>query len=510
MMSTTVRDQSAPQAIATRVLIVDDLEDLRWALSNVVRLEGFVPILAASGAEALECFQSEKPDVVVLDVGLPDMDGFEVLTQMKIHDRSVPVVIVTAHGKSGDAARAILAGAYDYVAKPFLNRDIVLTLRRALEEKLLRVQKQHFFTGYGAADSLLDIMGKSAAIQRIQAEVGKVARTNLSVLLQGESGTGKDVVARAIHAASTRADKPFIALDCGAIPATLIENELFGHEKGAFTGAHQAQVGAFEMAEGGTIFLDEIGNLPLAVQSALLRVIETRHIRKIGGTREKQIDFRLLAATNMNLQSSVSQQAFRSDLYYRLAEFTISLPPLNERSEDILFLAQRFIAQANLELGKRVTGLSPHAEELLARYSWPGNVRELRNQIRRAILMCSDPAGIITPELFVAFDGMAGKLPDVNCQMPEAMQAFTISNTRLMFNEGCMSLKEITARVTAQVERLVLLQTLQHVNGNKAHAARLLKIDYKTMHSKLKMYEISSNRSAMDGNLPDSDSCLPT
>ncbi|MFA6922421.1 MAG: sigma-54 dependent transcriptional regulator, partial [Gallionella sp.] len=424
-------------------------------------------------------------------------------------DKSVPVVMVTAHGKTGDAVRAIRAGAYDYVAKPFLNQDIVLTVRRAIEEKSLKGQKRKSFTESGSGNSLLEIMGKSPAIQRIQSEVERVAKTNLSVLLQGESGTGKEVVARAIHAASQRADKPFVALDCGAIPATLIENELFGHEKGAFTGAHQAQVGAFEMASGGTLFLDEIGNLPLAMQSTLLRVLETQRIRKIGGTREQQIDFRLVAATNMNLQATVRQQTFRDDLYYRLAEYTINLPSLHERSEDIVFLAHRFLAQANMELGKQVAGMTVQTEELLRSYSWPGNVRELRNQIRRAILLCIDPAGVITPELFVALNVTAKpeKLLNIdqrglNCSCPDGKSAFTITSTRLQFSGAGESLKDITASVTAQVERLVLLQALQHARGNKAQAARLLKIDYKTMHSKLKMYEISSNQFMRDPYKP--------
>lgn len=501
-----------------KVLIVDDLEDVRWALSNVVRLEGFLPLLAASGTEALAHFLRERPDVVLLDVGLPDMSGFEVLTQIKMHDKSVPVVMVTAHGETGDAVRAIRAGAYDYMAKPFFNQDIVLTVRRAIEEKSLKGQKHKSFTKSGAANSLMEIMGQSAAIQRIQSEVEQVAKTNLSVLLQGESGTGKEVVARAVHAASMRSDKPFLVLDCGAIPTMLIENELFGHEKGAFTGAHQSQMGAFEMAAGGTLFLDEIGNLPLAIQSTLLRVLETRRIRKIGGTREQQIDFRLVAATNMNLQTAVQQQTFRDDLYYRLAEFTISLPPLHERSEDIVFLAKRFLAQANLELDKQVAGISIQTEEMLRGYSWPGNVRELRNQMRRATLLCIDPAGVITPELFAALNviGQAGEVgqcrpTEIGLPVTYGGAAFMVTNTRLIFSGAGESLKAITARVTVQVERLVLLQALQHTQGNKAQAARLLKIDYKTMHSKLKMYEISSNQFMEDPyKLPGSGDWLPT
>lgn len=487
-----------------KVLIVDDMEEVRWALSNIVRQEGLIPVFAASGAEALAQFISERPDIVLLDVGLPDMDGFEIMKRIKAQDKSTPVVMVTAHGKTGEAVRAIRADAFDYMAKPFLNQDIVLTMRRALDEKALKVKKRQSFIGSVYASPLLESMGRSLAIQRIHAEVEQVAKTKLSVLLSGESGTGKEVVARAIHAASPRADKPFVALDCGAISAALIENELFGHEKGAFTGAYQSKIGAFEMAAGGTLFLDEIGNLPMDMQSTLLRVIETQNVRKIGGTREHRIDFRLVAATNLNLQTIVRQKNFRGDLYYRLAEFTINLPPLRERSEDIVYLARRFLAEANLELGRSVSGMSSQTEELLCGYAWPGNVRELRNQIRRATLLCIDPAGMVTPELFPALDGVSG------CERlnsPDDVSALAAANP--MFSGE--SLKEITARVIAQVERIVLQQALQHTQGNKAKAARLLRIDYKTMYSKLKAYEISSNRFASDTYiLPDSKARLST
>ncbi len=508
------RDSRVNMAASVKVLIVDDLEDVRWALSNIVRLEGYVPLPAANGSEALTLFMREKPDLVLLDVGLPDMNGFDVLARIKAIDKSVPVVMVTARGKTSDAVRAIRTGAYDYVAKPFLNQDIAFTVRLAIEEKSKAARKQQSWEESEAEGSLLNIMGKSPAIQRIQAEVERVAGTNLSVLLQGESGTGKEVVARAIHAASLRAGKPFIALDCGAIPESLIENELFGHEKGAFTGAHQQKIGVFEMAEGGTLFLDEIGNLPLAVQSSLLRVLETRYIRKVGGTQDQKLNFRLVAATNVDLQCTMQQKTFRDDLYYRLAEFTILLPSLKERSEDIVFLAKRFLAQANLELDKQVTGLSTQAEEMLQGYSWPGNVRELRNQIRRATLLCIDPAGIITPDLFMALNVINNNLkfescsntlcdqPGSMCSFPLGNSACPFTNAKLLFGAETASLKEITARMTAQVERLVLQQTLQHAKGNKALAARMLKIDYKTMHNKLKLYEILSNHGVSDDYSP--------
>ncbi len=491
---------STPSAPA-KVLIVDDLKEARWVLSNLIRLAGFALVTAASGDEALACIRQETPDVVLLDVGLPDMDGFEVLAWAKAHDKTVPVIMVTANGKTHDAVRAIRAGAYDYVAKPFSNEDVVLTVRRALEEKALKGQRRQFLNQpSGQADSLLDCMGKSAAVQRIQTEVERVAGTNLSVLVTGESGTGKELVSQAIHTRSPRAAKPFVAMDCGAISESLIESELFGHEKGAFTGAHQAKAGAFELADGGTIFLDEIGNLPLAMQGKLLRVLETRRVHRIGSTKERDVDFRVVAATNADLRVMVDQQTFRGDLYHRLAEFTIGLPPLHERKEDLVFLVNRFLTQTNKELSKQVQDLSASAWRLVQGYDWPGNARELRNQLRRAVLLCDDPEGMIKPELLGMLNGggnpsesLGPDQPEQRCPLGDHSQACPLLTSAALLASGDgLSLKELVGRVIAQVERTILLQALELANGNKAQVARLLHMDYKTIHSKLKGYEISS------------------
>lgn len=498
--------ESTPFVLA-KVLIVDDLEDARWVLSNLIRRAGFTPLVAASGEEALACIRQEAPEVVLLDVGLPDMDGFEVLARAKAHDKTVSVIMVTANCKTHDAVRAIRAGAYDYVAKPFNNEDIVLTVRRALEEKALRRQRRQFLSQPpGQAGSLLDCMGKSAAVQRIQTEVERVARTNLSVLVTGESGTGKELVSQAIHARSLRAAKPFVAMDCGAISESLIESELFGHEKGAFTGAHQAKAGAFELADGGTIFLDEIGNLPLAMQGKLLRVLETRRIHRIGSTNEREVDFRVVAATNADLRVMVGQQTFRGDLYHRLAEFTICLPALRERKEDLVFLVNRFLTQTNKELGKQVQGLSASAWGLIQGYDWPGNARELRNQLRRAVLLCDDPEGMVKPESLGMLDGRGSPSGLLGPDQPEQCwpedggpRACPLCDSAALLASGVgLSLKELTGRVTAQLERAILRQVLTLTGGNKAQAARMLHIDYKTIHNKLKAYEISSTQFMMD------------
>tara|TARA_B110000259_G_scaffold80728_1_gene94549 strand:- start:693 stop:2225 length:1533 start_codon:yes stop_codon:yes gene_type:complete len=483
----------ATPLVLAKVLIVDDLVDARWVLSNLIRLAGFTPIEAANGEEALARFRQESPVVVLLDVGLPDIDGFEVLRLMKAQDKTIPVIMVTAHGKSHDAVRAIRSGAYDYVTKPFSNEDIVLTVRHVTEEKSLKGKVRHHLPVDGA---LSDFMGKSAAVQRLMREVAQVTTTNLSVLVTGETGTGKELVAQALHAGSPRAFKPFVAVDCGAITESLIESELFGHEKGAFTGAHQTKVGAFELANGGTIFLDEIGNLPLSIQSKLLRVLETRKIHRVGGTHDLDADFRVVAATNADLLTLSEQMMFRSDLYHRLAEFTIHLLPLRERTDDLPFLVNRFIAETSKDFGKQMPGLSDSAWDLFRRYDWPGNVRELRTQLRRAVLLCDDPDNMILPKDLGALAGRRGLSKDLGGNPAEsgnASQALPLQIKAVTLTyENDMPLKKLIQRVTDQVERSLLLQALKLTEGNKAHAARLLQVDYKTIYSKLKTHRISS------------------
>ncbi len=488
-------------SVPAKVLIVDDLEDVRWVLSHLIRQAGLTPLVAANGEGALICIRQEAPDVVLLDIGLPDMDGFEVLARAKAHNITPPVIMFTANGKTHDAVRAIQAGAYDYLAKPFNNEDVVLTVRCAIEEHALKRQVRQLHDQPRQADSLLNTMGNSAAIQGIQTEVEQVARTNFSVLVTGESGTGKELVSQAIHVRSLRGGaKPFVAVDCGAIAESLIESELFGHEKGAFTGAHQAKAGAFELADGGTIFLDEIGNLPLAMQGKLLRVLETRRIRRIGSTSERDVKFRVVAATNADILLMVDQQTFRGDLYHRLAEYTICLPPLRERKEDLLFLVDRFLTQTNKELGTKVQGLSASAWGLIQRYSWPGNARELRNQLRRAVLLCDDPGEMIAPKNLGALDArrspseyLGPDQAEPPCPLDGGLRACPLcAPAALLASGSSLPLKELVGRVAVQVERALLLQALELTEGNKAQAARLLHIDYKTIHNKLKAYEISS------------------
>ena len=504
-----VTDSASGAAI--KVLIVDDQEDARWVLTNVMRQAGFTALPAANGEDALTSITRHAPDVVLLDIGLPDMDGFEVLTRIKLLDKAIPVIMVTGNGKPYDAARAVRAGAWDYITKPFKNKDVLHTVHGALAEKATKSQVRRIIDTPRQADFLLHSMGNSASIQGIQREVELVARTNFSILVTGESGSGKELVSQAIHALSLRAEQPLVAVDCGAIAESLIESELFGHEKGAFTGAHQAKAGAFEQADGGTIFLDEIGNLPLALQGKLLRALETRRIHRIGSTREKKVDFRVVAATNANLLAMVERREFREDLYHRLAEYSIRIPPLRERKEDLVFLTQRFLAQTNAELGKQVKGLSTNAWGILQRYDWHGNARELRNHLRRAVLLCDHPEGLILPELLGMLDQRAQASPLTELKMSERVGPKSSSKDdcplcapQSSLADGAqMSLKDLVAQATAQVERAILLQVLERSRGNKALAARTLRIDYKTIHTKLKVYEISATQFMKDAYKPE-------
>ena len=504
-----VTDSASGAAI--KVLIVDDQEDARWVLTNVMRQAGFTALPAANGEDALTSITRHAPDVVLLDIGLPDMDGFEVLTRIKLLDKAIPVIMVTGNGKPYDAARAVRAGAWDYITKPFKNKDVLHTVHGALAEKATKSQVRRIIDTPRQADFLLHSMGNSASIQGIQREVELVARTNFSILVTGESGSGKELVSQAIHALSLRAEQPLVAVDCGAIAESLIESELFGHEKGAFTGAHQAKAGAFEQADGGTIFLDEIGNLPLALQGKLLRALETRRIHRIGSTREKKVDFRVVAATNANLLAMVERREFREDLYHRLAEYSIRIPPLRERKEDLVFLTQRFLAQTNAELGKQVKGLSTNAWGILQRYDWHGNARELRNHLRRAVLLCDHPEGLILPELLGMLDQRAEASPLTELKMSERVGPKSSSKDdcplcapQSSLADGAqMSLKDLVAQATAQVERAILLQVLERSRGNKALAARTLRIDYKTIHTKLKVYEISATQFMKDVYKPE-------
>jgi len=458
-------------ANGARVLIVDDDRDISLMLSALMKREGLTSMVAHDGETALEMIHFSKPGMLLVDVKMPGIDGMEVLKRIKETDPELPVVLITAYAEIPASVAAMRAGAFDYLAKPFDHSEVIRVVRAALAERERRRRSQA--ETISADNCLRVMMGPSDAVTRIIREVNRVAPSDFSVIIQGETGSGKELVARAIYQLSLRAGAPFIPLDCGAIPDTLIESELFGYQKGAFTGAVGPKAGKFEAAQGGTLFLDEIANLPLSSQARLLRVLQEKAVLRLGANKPIKIDVRLLTASNQPLQGLVESGQLRKDLYFRLNEFAITIPPLRERKDDIPYLAKRFLDITNKELQKKVQGFSDYSLEALLSYNWPGNVRQLRSVIRRAVLLADD---LITE-----------KHLDIK-RAPVPGLAFTPKIQGTPWKE--LSLREIVHHSVVTVEREVLIQALKHTGGNKAKAARLLHIDYKTIHNKLKQLGI--------------------
>jgi DNA-binding NtrC family response regulator len=452
-----------------RILIVDDDKSICVILSDLMKKEGLETMVAYDGEKALKMLRSDAPDLLLVDMMLPGMDGMEILRKARELDQELPVVFITAHADSRGAVKAIKEGAHDYLSKPFDNYEVIRVAHRALAERELKLKVRELSNQLKGSSPLQEKMGPSDVVARLISEVNRVAESDFTVIIIGETGSGKEIVARAIHEASSRSKAPFIPVDCGAIPETLLESELFGHERGAFTGAEVQKPGKFEVAQGGTLFLDEISNMPVGSQAKLLRVLQEKKVYRVGGTKAIQVDVRLLVASNQDLHELALSSAFRRDLFYRLNEFTITIPPLRDRKEDIPYLAKRFLDNANLELNKQVKGFSETALNTLFAYNWPGNVRQLRSIIRRAALLADD---LITEKYLelkrVDVPGMA---------FTPKVQGAPWKN---------LSLKEILQQSITAVEREVFTQVLKQTGGNKAKAARLLQVDYKTIHEKVK------------------------
>ena len=482
----------------TRVLIVDDDSDLLQALPEALRLRmGEVTVdTADSGPAALDRIAARDYDAIVTDIKMPGMDGLELLAEIRTHRPDTPTLMITGHGERDLVVHALRGGAYDFIQKPIDRDYFVASLRRAIQTRELgrRVKQQQLAVerhlneleaiveertrDLGETNKVIEsplrwLMGPSGQMEKIVQQIKQVADSPLTVLVEGETGTGKELVARAVHQLSARREKPFIAVDCGAIPDTLIESELFGYEKGAFTGAQQRKEGQFELADGGTLFLDEIVNLPLSTQTKLLRALQERQVQRLGGKQPVRVDVRIIAASNVPLEREVRVGRFRQDVYYRLNEFGISLPPLRER-DDILHLADKFLPEASMELGRPCREISEAAAQVLLRYRWPGNVRELRNVIRRAILLASD---VIEPE-------------HLSVLPVDAPPATALRGEPVPLD----SLKEIAEAAAADAEQQAIREALHTSRGNKSEAARHLRTDYKTLHLKMKQYDIEAGR----------------
>jgi len=458
----------------TRLLIVDDDEASCRLIRALFKADGFDVAMAHDGRAAIERAEADRPDVMLLDLDLPGIDGLGVLEHIKSVDPALPVVMLTASTDVKHAVRATQLGAFDYLTKPIDQDEVRLVVRRAVETRALRLEVEDLRkrVGRDEADILAVQMGPSAQVAQLIEQVRTVSASTFTVLILGETGTGKELVAQAIHRQSDRRRKPFIALDCGAIPETLLESELFGHEKGAFTGADRRKPGRFQLAEGGTCFPDEIGNLPTTLQAKLLRALESKQVQPVGSDRPTPVDIRFVAATNHDLQTRVGDGSFRADLFFRLAQYTIALPALRQRPEDIAHLARRFVDDASVELRRPVQEFQDGALDLLTRQPWPGNVRELRNVVRQAVLQ--------TNSLVIRAADIRKVMTDQSAPPAPARG----------FAGTAQSLKSIAGDAARAAERQAICQVLRDTQGNKSQAARALQTDYKTLHLKIKQLGI--------------------
>jgi len=454
-------------SVRPQVLVVDDDAVNRKLLAVAFQAEGFEVIAVSDGEAALTQVAKALPALVLIDVRMPGMGGIETLRKLKAQAPFVPAIMLTSHGEIAEAVEAIKLGAYDFLVRPMENDKLVLAARRALERQQLEGEVRDLRRRLSAAGDLTRLMGPSAQVRRVVHQVEEVAPTPLTVVILGETGTGKELVARAIHYQSGRQQGPFIPLDCGALPDALMESELFGYEKGAFSGADRKHEGLVQAAEGGTLFLDEIANLTTATQAKLLRLLQERTVQPLGSSRGLPVDTRIIAATNEALQEKVAGGAFRQDLYYRLAEFTLLLPALRERSEDVVPLALRFLEEASLELRRPVAGISDEAKAVLTAHPWPGNVRQLRNVVRQAVLQS---------ESIMVQAADVRRLLERSGLKPAGAAM------------GGTSLREISAAAIAEVEKQAIIEALRASHGNKSEAARMLKTDFKTLHLKMKRY----------------------
>ena len=452
-----------------RILLVEDKEGLRQVLQKTLEAEGFAVEACGDGQEAMHRLGRERYLLVLTDLKLPRADGLQVLRAARQAEPSLPVIVMTAFGTVQDAVVAMKEGAYDFLEKPVDNDHLLALVQRALEHR--KLARENILLKERFAEQLDSprIIGESAAIRGALTQLEKVAATEATVLLTGESGTGKELFARALHHLSRRCSGPFFAINCAAIPETLLENELFGHEKGAYTGAGSKKRGKIEMADGGTLFLDEIGDLSPVLQGKLLRVIEERCFERVGGTETRTVDLRLVAATNRDLRALAERRSFRQDLFFRLSVFPVTVPPLRERQGDVPILARHFAARFSAEAKRRLpVSISPEALEILAAHSWPGNVRELENALERAVILC---------------DGDAVLPSHLNLVAPSPSEGEP-SIADLVGLQG--SLAEVAARAASLAEREKIRTALVETGGNKTRAAALLQVSYKTLLSKLK------------------------
>ena len=450
---------------ALRILVVDDEAAMREVLEMRLGQWGYAVDLAETAAEGLELARSQAPDAVISDVALPDQSGLELVGALREMDSERPVILITAYGTIDAAVEAMKLGALDFLTKPLDYDKLAATLEAAAGEVARRTGARHLEDRLDGQAGFMELVGGSKAMLELYETLRVLGQNDASALLTGESGTGKELAARSIHQLSRRVNGPFVAVNSAAIPEGLTESELFGHEKGAFTGAAGRRPGFFEQAHEGTLFLDEISEMPALLQAKLLRVLEDGRVRRVGGGKERQVDVRVLAATNLDPEDAIARRRLRQDLYYRLNVFTVAMPPLRERAEDVSLLVQYFIRRFNDKHGTAVRGASPDVLERLTGFRWPGNVRELRNVVERAVILARE-------------DWIE------RAHLPPYLRRAVAAAGGITVPAGATA---------AEAEKILILETLKRLDGNKSRAARELGLDVKTIRSKLKAYEAAED-----------------
>ena len=456
-----------------RVLVADDEPNLRKVLQALLRQKGYEVECAADGQEAITLLQKTPFDAVVTDLRMPKLDGMGLLRYVLTHHREVPVIMITAHGTVDTAVEAIKLGAFDYITKPFEQEHIGNVLRKAVAQRALAIKDAVHVKPNEELPGRLGIIGLAPSMRQLFSVIEKVASTPTTVLITGESGTGKELVARALFENSSRKDKPFIRLNCAAIPKELVESELFGYEKGAFTGAVSQKPGRFELADEGTLFLDEIGEIPQEMQVKLLRVLQEGEFERVGGVKTQKVDVRLIAATNRDLSKEISEGKFREDLFYRLNVVPIHIPALRERREDIPLLIEHFRKKFNIRLGRSITTITPEAQQKLSSYHWQGNIRELENVMERMVLFCEG-------------DTIEASLLPEEVRSSELVPMTKLVTPTAPIPVGGATLKEIVKESTARIERDLIAKALEETGGNVTRAAQKLKISRKGLQLKMK------------------------
>lgn len=470
------------------LLVIDDEPAILEALRGVLEDREATVLTAESAVEGLEKLAQHRPDAIMLDINLPDLSGLELVQRIHEVERRVPVIFMTGEGTTETAIKAMALGAYEYLRKPLQYDQVCEVVRGALEtSRLLRVPPS-VAEPRDTEESSDVLIGCCAAMQEVYKAIGRIAPQDVTVLILGESGTGKELVARAIHRYGRRSAQPFLAIHCPAIPESLLESELFGHERGAFTGAERKRIGKFEHCSGGTIFLDEIGDMPLLTQTKLLRVLQEQHFERVGGNETIQIDVRLIAATNCDLEQLIASGRFRKDLFYRLNVFTIRLPPLRERAEDLPLLVKHFVGRFSREFGKEVQGLALETCNQLRRYAWPGNLRELQSVLKHALLQATGP--ILIPEYLPAAFRTA-----VNATGHSGASSPALADWERFIQERVQTGSvDLYAEWQALTDRYLLRQVLGHTGGNLSQAARILGIHRVTLRTKIAALGIAQER----------------